>query len=87
MYVASEQRRSSQFGRLIRLRLHHFGDFVFSKHDRHSIGLPCVGLKGTVVEVPHSEHEVRVSVLSRDRPMRFPLHCLQRLGSFVNCLS
>jgi hypothetical protein len=36
------------------------------KHCRHRTGRPCVGLKGTVVCTPHSEHSVRVSV--RDRP-------------------
>ena len=69
------------------------------KHCRHSTGLPCVGLKGTVVSIPHSEHSVRVSV--RESPAatgpapdsartpadRFDLHGLQRLGSFLNCLS
>ena len=36
------------------------------KHCRQSTGRPCVGLNGTVVSTPHSEHSVRVSV--RDRP-------------------
>jgi hypothetical protein len=60
----------------------------FEKQLRHSTGLPCVGLNGTVVSSPHSEHVVRVS--ARTRPpleLRFALHCLQRLGSFTNCLS
>ena len=68
------------------------------KHCRQSTGRPCVGLNGTVVSIPHSEHSVRVSV--RDRPAaagpvpvfnptpeRFDLHGLQRFGSFLNCLS
>lgn len=60
----------------------------FWKQDRHSTGLPCVGLKGTVVSVPHSEHVVRVSGRTRCAPrVRFALHCLQCLGSFLNCLS
>lgn len=61
---------------------------LFSKHDRHSTGLPWVGLNGTVVDSPHSEHVVRVSERTREPPaLRLALHCLQRLGSFVNCLS
>jgi hypothetical protein len=60
----------------------------FWKHARHSTGLPCVGLKGTVVSVPHSEHVVRVSGLTRIDPRaRLALHCLQCFGSFLNCLS
>src|SRR6202051_4206537 len=69
------------------------------KHCRHSTGLPCVGLKGTVVSIPHSEHSVRVSV--RESPAAtgpapdsvrtpvdlFDLQGLQRFGSFLNCLS
>src|SRR5450756_1247778 len=68
------------------------------KHCRHSTGRPCVGLNGTVVSMPHSEHDVRVSV--RERPAaagplpslrfgtaRFDLQGLQRFGSFLNCLS
>src|ERR1017187_10121611 len=35
---------------------------LFLKHCRHSTGRPCVGLKGTVVSMPHSEQVVRVSV-------------------------
>jgi hypothetical protein len=45
-------------------------------------------LNGTVVDSPHSEHVVRVSERTREVPLlRFALHCLQRLGSFMNCLS
>jgi hypothetical protein len=68
------------------------------KHCLQSTGRPCVGLNGTVVSTPHSEHSVRVSV--RDRPAaagpvpvfnptpeRLDLHGLQRFGSFLNCLS
>src|SRR6185312_9225160 len=73
---------------------------LFLKHWRQRTGRPCVGLKGTVVETPHSEHSVRVSV--REMPAaegpavaagacppwaRRDLHGLQRLGSFLNCLS
>jgi hypothetical protein len=59
------------------------------KHDLQSTGRPCVGLKGTVVSVAHSEQTVRVSVRT---PLPVPatrliLHCLQRFGSFLNCLS
>src|SRR6185312_9035352 len=58
------------------------------KQERHNTGLPCVGLNGTVVSVPHSEQVVRVSVRTRALPlMRLALHCLQRFGSFLNCLS
>ncbi len=67
-------------------------DFGFSccfwKQDRHSTGLPWVGLKGTVVSSPHSEQVVRVSERTLEPPRaRFALHCLQCLGSLVNCLS
>jgi hypothetical protein len=59
------------------------------KQDLQSTGRPCVGLKGTVVSVAHSEQTVRVSVRT---PLPVPatrliLHCLQRFGSFLNCLS
>jgi hypothetical protein len=38
--------------------------------------------------MPHSEHVVRVSGLTRSEPRaRFALHCLQCFGSFLNCLS
>src|SRR5208282_5066289 len=64
-----------------------------------STGLPCVGRNGTVVSFPHCEQFVRVSVFGyecpRDGPRvvapstatRLPLQFLQRLGSFLNCLS
>lgn len=68
------------------------------KHCLQRTGRPCVGLNGTVVEIPHSEHSVRVSV--REIPaaagppsgltacvLRRLLHGLQRFGSFLNCLS
>jgi hypothetical protein len=62
--------------------------FNFWKHDRQSTGRPCVGLNGTVVSEPHSEQEVRVSGRTLAPPLaRLALHCLQRLGSFVNFLS
>ena len=64
------------------------------KHSRQNTGLPCVGLKGTVVSLPHCEQAVRVSTFGYapgvEMPSalaRFPLHALQRLGSFLNCLS
>jgi hypothetical protein len=65
------------------------------KHSRQKTGLPCVGLKGTVVSLPHCEQVVRVSVLLGTCPgvgapsteTRFALHTLQRFGSFLNCLS
>jgi hypothetical protein len=70
------------------------------KQERQSTGLPCVGLKGTVVSIPHAEHLVRVSVrdkgsaatvapgfAARPSPARLALHSLQRFGSFLNCLS
>jgi len=60
---------------------------AFWKHDRQSTGLPCVGLKGTVVDSPHTEHVVRVSDRTLPPLARFALHCLQCLGSFLNCLS
>ena len=64
------------------------GICCFWKHDRQSTGRPWVGLKGTVVSVPHSEHVVRVSDRTRGPPRtRLALHCLQCLGSFLNCLS
>jgi len=33
------------------------------KHSRQKTGRPCVGLKGTVVSLPHPEQLVRVSTL------------------------
>jgi len=58
------------------------------KHDLQSTGLPCVGLKGTVVSEPHTEHLVLVSGrILRPKPPRFALHLLQRNGSFANPLS
>ena len=45
-------------------------------------------MKGTVVSAPHSEQVVRVSGRTLCVPRtRFALHCLQCLGSFLNCLS
>src|SRR5712672_3489656 len=63
------------------------------KHSRHNTGRPCVGLNGTVVSLPHPEQVVRVSTLAWPAlpPLapatRWVLHALQRLGSFLNCLS
>jgi hypothetical protein len=60
----------------------------FWKQERHSTGLPWVGLNGTVVSALHSEQVVRVSERTLRPPRaRFALHCLQCLGSFLNCLS
>src|SRR5208337_1398923 len=64
------------------------------KHSRQKTGRPCVGLNGTVVSLPQPEQLVRVSTLGR-LPLevvpsvvaRLPLQALQRLGSFLNCLS
>jgi hypothetical protein len=65
------------------------------KHSRQKTGRPCVGLNGTVVSLPHCEHVVRVSTLLGTCPgaggpsteTLLALHALQRLGSFLNCLS
>jgi hypothetical protein len=63
------------------------------KHSRQNTGRPCVGLKGTVVSFSQPEQIARVSTLlypAAGKPSacaRFPLHALQRLGSFLNCLS
>ena len=58
------------------------------KQERHNTGLPWVGLKGTVVSAPHWAQAVRVSCRLLERPRkRFVLQTLQRLGSFLNCLS
>jgi hypothetical protein len=47
-----------------------------------------VGLKGTVVSALHCEQVVLVSGRTLGFPLaRFALHCLQCLGSLVNCLS
>ena len=59
----------------------------FWKQARHSTGLPWVGLNGTVVSRPQAEQVVRVSERTRPPLARFALHCLQCLGSFLNCLS
>ena len=59
----------------------------FWKQARQRTGLPCVGLNGTVVSVPQAEQVVRVSDRTRPPLARFALHCLQCLGSFLNCLS
>src|SRR5208283_540508 len=64
------------------------------KHSRQKTGRPCVGLKGTVVSLPQPEQLVRVSTFGRlpveaapSVVARLPLQALQRLGSFLNCLS
>jgi hypothetical protein len=65
------------------------GGLACWKQDRQSTGLPCVGLKGTVVSVAHCEHTVRVSARTPcpGPAALFALHCLHRFGSFLNCLS
>src|SRR5499427_1421342 len=63
------------------------------KHSLQNTGRPCVGLKGTVVSLPHAEHVVIVSTRSRAAPepagrlARFDLHALHRFGSFLKFLS
>src|SRR5215467_11829422 len=62
------------------------------KHSLQKTGRPCVGLKGTVVSLPHAEQFVTVSTRSRatapvGRLARMPLHALQRFGSFLKFLS
>ena len=57
---------------------------VFLKHDLQRTGLSCVGLNGTVVAMPHSEHCTWVSGRTRVPPARLALHSLQCLGSCVN---
>jgi hypothetical protein len=66
------------------------------KHSRQNTGRPCVGRNGTVVSFEHCEHTVRVSTLGAPCPdcgpaprteIRLVLQVLQRLGSFLNCLS
>jgi len=64
------------------------------KHSRQKTGRPCVGLNGTVVSFPQPEQVVRVSTRGLDpvevgpsEEVRLVLHALQRLGSFLNCLS
>src|SRR5271157_2219312 len=64
------------------------------KHSLQRTGRPCVGLKGTVVALPQAEQLVRVSTLECGPVAIGPnelfflaLQALQRLGSFLNCLS
>src|SRR5208337_1717645 len=64
------------------------------KHSLQRTGRPCVGLNGTVVSLPQAEQLVRVSTLERGPEEIGPnelvflaLQALQRLGSFLNCLS
>jgi len=66
------------------------------KHSRQNTGRPCVGRKGTVVSLPHCEQVVRVSTrvnvavgagIEPNKVARLALQGLQRLGSFLNCLS
>src|SRR5688572_12621974 len=61
------------------------------KHSLQYTGRPWVGLKGTVVSLPHWEHIAVVSTRSRvgwlKRELRLALQSLQRLGSFLKFLS
>src|SRR5205085_4795964 len=63
------------------------------KHSLQNTGRPWVGRNGTVVSLPHAEQVVCVSTRldmvgpATTRLARFALHALQRLGSFLNCLS
>src|ERR1700691_2378814 len=68
------------------------------KHSRQRIGRPWVGRKGTVVSLPHWEQVARVSTRVKcgalpfvcgavRMAVRLALQVLQRLGSFLNCLS
>src|SRR3954467_8474840 len=65
------------------------------KHSRQKTGRPWVGLKGTVVSLPHAEQLVVVSTRSlamtpppdEGREARLALHPLQRFGSFLKFLS
>ena len=61
---------------------------LFAKQILHITGLPCVGLNGTVVLLPHSEHVTCVSIRRRpSTPCLLALHCLQCLGSLTNPFS
>src|SRR6059058_6476919 len=63
------------------------------KHSLQKTGRPCVGLKGTVVSLPHAEHVVAVSTRSlatappAGRLARLALQALHRFGSFLKFLS
>src|SRR6185437_1937245 len=65
------------------------------KHSRQYTGRPCVGLKGTVVSLPHWEQTVLVSTRwTFEAPGALAVPCartdlqdLHRLGSFLNPLS
>jgi hypothetical protein len=63
------------------------------KHSLQKTGRPCVGLKGTVVSLPHCEQVVFVSDRICPPPALLPdsarlaLQALQRFGSFLNPLS
>ena len=72
--------------------------FFCVKHSRHRIGRPCVGRNGTVVSLPHWEQVARGSTRVKwcalplvggavRMATRLDLQVLQRLGSFLNCLS
>ena len=61
---------------------------LFAKHVLHRTGLPCVGLNGTVVSLPHCEQVTCVSIRRRPvLPCFLALHCLQCFGTFVNPFS
>lgn len=61
------------------------------KHSRQYTGRPCVGLKGTVVSLPHCEQVVVVSTRWWPGPLsiwpRLDLQGLHRFGSFLKPLS
>ena len=61
---------------------------LLAKQILHCTGLPCVGLNGTVVLLPHSEQVTCVSVRSRPfAPSLLALHCLQCFGSLTKPFS
>src|SRR5208337_1122887 len=69
-------------------------DLLAWKHSLQNTGRPCVGLKGTVVSLPHCEHVVLVSDRICPPPpppppvsARLALQALHRFGSFLKPLS
>jgi len=57
---------------------------LLPRHVRHSTGLPCDGLNGTVVWLPHSEQMTCVSIRPLAPPCLLALHSLQCFGRFKN---